>query len=81
MDDMEELQEKYDVLDEAYNIKKQQLKESKDNLKLFDEMDFGSIIKQDGLANQSFCSDETMKSTPDRDQELTKTELFTSYGL
>jgi len=31
MDDMEELQEKYEVLDEVYNIKKQKMRELKEN--------------------------------------------------
>lgn len=69
-DDMEELQEKYEVIDEAYKCKKQQLKESNKNLQLLNEKDFGSIIKQDEEANQSFCSARTMRSTPDRDQEF-----------
>ena len=69
-DDMEELQEKYEVLDEAYKSKKQQLKESNKNLKVYVKDDFSSIIKQDDQGNQSFCSGRTMRSTPDREQEF-----------
>lgn len=94
-DDMEELQEKYEVLEEEYNNKKQQLKAQKKNQNFLGELGecgFSSINAKDEDANQSFCSDKTMRSTPDRDQEFgdsspmrdqefTITDEFKNQGL